>query len=271
MTDAGMALAHLVAARGIGQVRERFGRFSAGGATIERPQLSAGRLYAGKLTASNRQQDIELYLSTRADRSLFGLLYYVPTGAGVAADLWIPLIDLRAGNGRLTFAHRPAPGRVGSGDFTIHAEADPLFVSGDATVDGVDWQLAAVLQLAGSYTVPTAAATRSDPRLRDGTWGIEGRAWAPLIITRYQQNSGLSNARQLLVTWRHLDCPPVGTIVPAGGKISLSLLPSVSNPLDPLPEPVTRQLFFTGHSLVDSAGATIFERAPDGVETWSKT
>jgi beta-glucosidase len=267
MTDAGMALGHMVSEGGLGQARERFGAFSADGALIEGPRLSAGRLYAGQLTTGKRRQDIELYLSARADKSLIGLIYYSYFRAvrGVAADLWVPLVDLQVDHGRLTFSHGPVRGRVGAAAYTVAMGTDPLFITGQGKVDGTDWHLEATLQPLGSYTVPAAAATKSDPRLWDGTWGANGNAWAPLIMTRYQHNSGLSNARQLLSTWVQRDCPPAGGIVSSGGQITLALLPSVPNPSGPLPDPITRQLFFTGSSLVNAAGETIFERAPDDV------
>jgi hypothetical protein len=220
---------------------------------------------AGHLTAGARRQAFELYLSARADGTLLGLLYYGPGEQGIAADLWVALGDLQGDDGRLRFAHEPVPGRVGSAIYVVARQADPRVITGQATVGGGEWQVTAELQPLGFYTAPAGAAL-TDPRFWNGTWGVGGHAWAPLIITRYQQNSGISNARQLLDSWRHRECAPMGGSVPLGGAITLALLPTRPQAADRLPPPLPRKLIFTGSTLVNAAGETIFERAPDGVK-----
>jgi len=264
MTDGGMALCHLVAENGIGQARERFGSFTAGGTAIKCPSMSAGRLYAGRLTHDERHQEFELYLSARADGSLIGLLHYFPASRGVASGLWVRLENLGRGPGWLTFSHSRIPGRVGPADYGIAIAADPLLIDGQAKMDGLDWQLAAVMQPLGFYKVP--AAGKGDPRLLDGTLGIGGSAWAPQIITSYEHNSGLSNARQLVETWQHTDCTLEGALH-SSARIRLELLPSIPHRSGLFADPVTRHFIFTGSSLVSATGDTVFERAPDGVGT----
>jgi len=267
ITDAAMTLANLVAERDVGQARERFGTYRADASAIQCPRLSAGRLYAGRLTApGEREREFELYLSTRADKSLIGLLYYHAVNGDAEADLWVRVVGLNVDARRLTFAHGPVDDRTGEAAYTIEVGPDPLYITGHAIVGGINRKVEAEMQPLGLYNVPASRAAKSDRRLRDGTWGVGGSAWAPLIITRYQKNSGLSNARQLVGSWRHLDCSPEGASVPAGGQITLALLPSARTSPGARPEPTVRQLVFIGSALVDRSGETIFERAPDGVD-----
>jgi beta-glucosidase len=267
MTDAAITQAYLVVEGGVGQARDRFGMYWPDASAIQPPHLSAGRLYAGRLTAPGQgEQDFELYLSAHAGKSLTGLLYYYFVNGGVRTDMWVRLVDLHVDARRLTFAHGPAGDAIGEAAYRIAPGPDPLSITGEATVAGIRWQLEGVLQPLGLFTVPAAGATKSDRRLRDGTWGVGGSAWAPLVITRYQKNGGFSNARQLVDSWRHLDCSPEGVAVAAGGQITLALLPSAPALPAERREPVVRQLVFTGSALVDASGETIFERAPDGVD-----
>jgi beta-glucosidase len=267
MTDAAITLAHLVAEGWVGQGRERFGAYRADGSAILGPRLSAGRLYAGRLTEQGAQrQEFELYLSPGADNALTGLLYYYPENQGHGGDMWVRLAGFNVGAGRLTFAHGPVGDRISEATYTIAAGPDPLFITGHATVAGVSLQVEAEMQPLGLYGAPAEGATKSDRRLWDGTWGVGGHPWALLIITRYQHNSGLSNARQLLDSWRHLACSPEGATVPVGGQITLALLPSAPDPPGTRPRPTIRQLVFTGRALANASGETIFARAPDGLE-----
>jgi hypothetical protein len=271
MTDAGIALAHLVAAGGLGRARERFGTFRADGTAVRQPSMSAGRLYAGQLTAGEHTQPFELYLSTRTDQSLLGLLYYGPADGALASDAWVALPDPQVAQGRLTFRHGPVPGRVVAASYVLAPGADAVSIGGQATVGGTVWQVAGHLQPLGLYTMPTPAQPPPDRAIPPGTVEtspaqVRGSGWAPLIITRYQHNSGLSNARQLLDSWVHRDCPPEGGILTPGEPLTLTLLPAEPPRPGRRPAAAPQRLTFTGGALVSPAGEMIFARAPDGVE-----